>query len=484
MKPELREKYEVVIGIETHVQLATKSKLFCGCDNDAREAEPNTLVCPVCFGLPGALPVLNKAAVELALRLGTALNVVYPDKLHTKFDRKNYFYPDLPMGYQISQFDEPIVPGGYVEYPLDGGSKRVGITRAHLESDAGKLTHPDGKSYSLVDLNRSGTPLVEIVSEPDMRSSAEAKGYAQELHNLVRYAGVSDANLYYGNMRFDVNVSVRPKSQKEFGTRTETKNLNSFRAIERVVEYETRRQIALVEGGDKVRQETRGWNDAKQQTYAMRSKEDADEYRYFPEPDLPPLEISRAMVEKVSKFDYLPADLRALLAKAGIATREAEVLVGEPELAALWYDAHKLDPKQSRFVFTWLTGPEISLRQTQADSGPIESKLTPQLLNQVGAMVAGGKLSSTNSRELLTILRLHPGDPEAVAKSKGLIQESDEGDLGKVVEEVMAANPQAVADFKAGNQRAFGALVGAAMKATQGKGNPPLITKLLKDRLG
>jgi aspartyl-tRNA(Asn)/glutamyl-tRNA(Gln) amidotransferase subunit B len=294
---------------------------------------------------------------------------------------------------------------------------------------------------------------------------------------------VSDANLYYGNMRFDVNVSVRPKSQKEFGTRTETKNLNSFRAIERVVEYETRRQIALVEGGDKVRQETRGWNDAKQQTYAMRSKEDADEYRYFPEPDLPPLEISRAMVEKVSKFDYLPADLRALLAKAGIATREAEVLVGEPELAALWYDAHKLDPKQSRFVFTWLTGPEISLRQTQADSEPIESKLTPQLLNQVGAMVSGGKLSSTNSRELLTILRLHPGDPEAVAKSKGLIQESDEGELGKVVEEVMAANPQAVADFKAGNQRAFGALVGAAMKATQGKGNPPLITKLLKARL-
>jgi len=483
MNPELRDKYETVIGIESHVQLATKSKLFCGCDNDAREAEPNTLVCPVCFGLPGALPVLNQHAVELALRLGTALNAEYPAKLHTKFDRKNYFYPDLPMGYQISQFDEPIVPGGYVEFPFDAGTKRVGITRAHLEADAGKLTHPDGKPYSLVDLNRSGTPLVEIVSEPDMRSAAEAKGYAQELHNLVRYAGVSDANLYYGNMRFDVNVSVRPKGQTEFGTRTETKNLNSFRAIERVVEYETRRQIVLVEHGDKVKQETRGWNDAKQQTYGMRSKEDADEYRYFPEPDLPPLVIPRAKVEANSKFDYLPADLRQLLAKAGIAAREAEVLVGEPELAALWYQAHKLDPKHSRFVFTWLTGPEISLRQPQANAGPIASKLTAEILNRVGAMVAGGKLSSTNSRELLTILREHPDEPEKVAKAKGLIQESDEGELGKVVDAVMAANPQAVADFKAGNQRAFGALVGAAMKATQGKGNPPLITKLLKDRL-
>jgi aspartyl-tRNA(Asn)/glutamyl-tRNA(Gln) amidotransferase subunit B len=317
MNPELRNKYEVVIGIECHVQLATKSKLFCACDNDSREADPNTHVCPVCFGLPGALPVLNKRAVELALRLGKALNAEYPDRLHTKFDRKNYFYPDLPKGYQITQFDEPIVPGGYVEFPLDGKTKRVGVTRAHLEGDAGKLTHPDGKDYSLVDLNRAETPLVEIVSEPDMRSAAEAKGYAQELHNIVRYAAVSDANLYYGNMRFDVNVSVMLKGAKEFGTRTETKNLNSFRNIERAVEYEIRRQIVLVEHGDRVRQETRGWNDAKQQTYAMRSKEDADEYRYFPEPDLPPLVITRAMVDAVSHFDYLPATLRTLLDKGG-----------------------------------------------------------------------------------------------------------------------------------------------------------------------
>ncbi len=480
MNPELRAKYEVVIGIECHVQLATKTKLFCGCNNDSRDAEPNTNVCEVCFGMPGALPVLNKRAVELALRLGTALNAKYPAKLHTKFDRKNYFYPDLPKGYQITQFDEPIVPNGWVEFPLDGVMKRVGITRAHLEGDAGKLTHPDGKNFSLVDLNRAETPLLEIVSEPDMRSAAEAKAYAGELYNLVRYAGVSDASLYYGNMRFDVNVSVRLVGAKEFGTRSETKNLNSFKAIERSVEYEVKRQIVLVEHGDRVRQETRGWDESKQQTYSMRSKEDADEYRYFPEPDLPPLVITRSMVEAQSKFDYLPTDVRATLEKAGVATREAEVLVSEPELAAIWHNAYDLDPKQTRFVFTWLTGPEIKLRESVGAA----SHLTPAILNEVGEMVTAGTLSTTNARELLTQLRAQPGDPAAVAKSAGLLQQSDEGELGKIVDAVIAANPQAAADYKAGNQRAFGALVGASMKATQGKGNPPVINQLLKDRLG
>jgi aspartyl-tRNA(Asn)/glutamyl-tRNA(Gln) amidotransferase subunit B len=479
MNQELRDKYEVVIGIETHVQLATKSKLFCSCNNDSRDAEPNTNVCPVCFGYPGTLPVLNKRAVELALRLGVALNAEYPDKMHTKFDRKNYFYPDSPKGYQITQFDEPIVPGGYVDVEVDGAQKRIGITRAHLEGDAGKLTHPDGKKYSLVDLNRAETPLVEVVSEPDMRSAAEAKAYAKELHNIVRYAGVSDANLYYGNMRFDVNVSVRLHGAGEFGTRTETKNLNSFRSIERVVEYETKRQIVLLDHGDRIRQETRGWNEAKQQTYPMRSKEDADEYRYFPEPDLPPLIITKKMVEDVSQFDYLPADLRRILGEAGIAPREAEVLIAEPELAAIWQAACGQDKGQAKFVFNWLTGPEIKLRDEQG----LDSKLTPAAIVKVGTMVAAGSLSSTNSRELLSELRLNAGDPETLAKEKGLLQESDAGELGKVVDEVIASNAQAVADYKAGNQRAFGALVGQAMKATAGKGNPPLISKLLKDRL-
>jgi aspartyl-tRNA(Asn)/glutamyl-tRNA(Gln) amidotransferase subunit B len=480
MNQALRDKYEVVIGIETHVQLATKSKLFCGCDNDSREAPPNSHVCEVCYGMPGALPVLNAEAVRLALRLGQALGAMYPEKMHTKFDRKNYFYPDLPKGYQITQFDEPIVPGGFVEFPLDGKVRRIGITRAHLEGDAGKLTHPDGKNYSLVDLNRAETPLLEIVSEPDMRSAAEAKAYAQELHDIARYAGVSDANLYYGNMRFDVNVSVRVKGATELGTRTETKNLNSFRAIERAIEYETKRQIVEIESGGRIRQETRGWNEAGQKTYAMRSKEDADEYRYFPEPDLPPLVITKDMLKATSHFDYLPNDLRKLLAEAGIAAREAEVLVAEPELAGLWFEARKLDPAQSRFVFTWLTGPEIKLRESDGEP----EHLTPQVLNAVGGMVSTGQLSSTNAKELLTVLRARKEDPHALAREMNLLQESDEGELAKIVDEVIAANAEAVADYKAGNARALGALVGACMKATKGKGNPPLINKLLKERLG
>ncbi|HEX3082433.1 MAG TPA: Asp-tRNA(Asn)/Glu-tRNA(Gln) amidotransferase subunit GatB [Candidatus Saccharimonadia bacterium] len=484
MNPELEAKYETVIGIECHVQLATKSKLFCSCDNDSREAEPNTHVCEVCMGLPGTLPVLNKHAVELAIRMGLALGAQYPDNLHTKFDRKNYFYPDLPKGYQITQFDEPVVPGGAVEFPLDGKIKHVGITRAHLEGDAGKLTHPDGKDFSLVDLNRAETPLLEIVSEPDMRSAAEAKGYAQELYNLARYAAVSDANLYYGNMRFDVNVSVRPYGQKEFGTRTETKNLNSFRAIEKTVEYETKRQIAAIEAGERIRQETRGWNEAKGRTYPMRSKEDADEYRYFPEPDLPPVVVTRAMVEEqANELGLLPHDLRAEIAAAGLPAAEGEALVADPDAATFWHHAVALDPKQARFAFTWLIGDRVKLAEDTATTISA-SALDPQALVAVGRLVGGGKLSSTNAKTLMADLWDKAADPLERATKLGLLQESDEGELGKVVDEVIAANAQAVADYKGGNERAFGALVGQAMKATRGKGNPPLINKLLKDRLG
>jgi aspartyl-tRNA(Asn)/glutamyl-tRNA(Gln) amidotransferase subunit B len=487
MNPQLRAKYEAVIGIECHVQLATKSKLFCACDNDSREAEPNTHVCEVCMGLPGTLPVLNKRAVELALQLGLALNAEYPDNYHTKFDRKNYFYPDLPKGYQITQFDEPIVGKGYVEFPLDGKTKRVGITRAHLEGDAGKLTHPEKADYSLVDLNRAETPLVEIVSEPDMRSAAEAKAYAQELYNLVRYAGVSEANLYYGNMRFDVNVSVRPVGQKEFGTRTETKNLNSFKAIERAAEYEIRRQIVAVEHGDRIRQETRGWNDVKQETYAMRSKEDADEYRYFPEPDLPPLVITKAMVAAAqAELGLLPRDLRAETAAAGLPPAESEVLVADPGAARLWHDVVSAHPEHARFALTWLIGDAVKLAETNAQT-LTESAITAPVLADVADLVKDGKLSSTNAKTLLSHLwtaTTQPIDPAAIAKHHGLLQESDEGELAKVVDHIIADQAAAVADYKSGNQRAFGALVGAAMKATAGKGNPPLITKLLKDRLG
>lgn len=483
MNPQLRDKYEAVIGIECHVQLATKTKLFCACDNDSRDAEPNTHVCEVCMGFPGTLPVLNKRAVELALQLGLALNAEYPANYHTKFDRKNYFYPDLPKGYQITQFDEPIVGPGYVEFPLDGTTKRVGITRAHLEGDAGKLTHPEKADYSLVDLNRAETPLVEIVSEPDMRSPQEAKAYAQELYNLVRYAGVSEANLYYGNMRFDVNVSVRPVGQKEFGTRTETKNMNSFKAIERAAEYEIRRQIVLLETGDRVRQETRGWNEVKQATYAMRSKEDADEYRYFPEPDLPPLVITKAMVDAArAELGLLPADLRAELAAAGLPAAESEVLVADPVAARIWHDVVSAHPEHARFALTWLIGDAVKLAEDRGQT-LLDSAITAPTLAGVADLVKAGSLSSTNAKTLLATLWDKAADPAATAKDLGLLQESDEGELAKVVDRVIADNAAAAADYRAGNQRALGALVGAAMKATQGKGNPPLITKLLKDRL-
>ncbi|HVQ44644.1 MAG TPA: Asp-tRNA(Asn)/Glu-tRNA(Gln) amidotransferase subunit GatB [Candidatus Saccharimonadia bacterium] len=483
MNPELRAKYETVIGIECHVQLATRSKLFCACDNDSREAEPNTHVCEVCLGLPGTLPVLNRRAVELALRLGLALGAEYPAELHTKFDRKNYFYPDSPKGYQITQFDEPIVPNGAVEFPLDGKIKRVGITRAHLEGDAGKLTHPEKANYSLVDLNRAETPLLEIVSEPDMRSAAEAKGYAQELYNLARYAGASDANLYYGNMRFDVNVSVRPIGQKEFGTRTETKNLNSFKAIERTVEYETRRQIAAIEQGERIRQETRGWNEAKGQTYPMRSKEDADEYRYFPEPDLPPLVITAAMVaEQAAELGLMPRDLRAELAAAGLPAAAAEALVADPDAGQLWHTTVSAYPEHARFALNWLVGDAVKLAETKGQTLP-QSDINSATLGGVAELVKDGKLSSTNAKVLLSHLWDKDEGPRQAAQTLGLLQQSDAGELGKVVDDVIAANPQAAADYQAGNHRALGALVGQAMKATQGKGNPPLITKLLKDRL-
>jgi aspartyl-tRNA(Asn)/glutamyl-tRNA(Gln) amidotransferase subunit B len=483
MNPAIRDKYEVVIGIECHVQLATKSKLFCGCDNDSREAEPNTHVCEVCLGLPGTLPVLNKRAVELALRLGLALGAEYPKNYHTKFDRKNYFYPDLPKGYQITQYDEPVVGRGHVEFPLDGRMVRVGITRAHLEEDAGKLTHPEGADHSLVDLNRAGTPLLEIVSEPDLRSAAEAKGYAQELYNLARYTGVSDANLYYGNMRFDVNVSVRPRGQKEFGTRTETKNLNSFRAIERAVEYETRRQIILVEEGERVRQETRGWDEARGETYAMRSKEDADEYRYFPEPDLPPLVIVPEMVAvQENELGLLPAAVRAELAAAGLPLRESEVLVADPVAAQLWHQVATSNPEDARFALNWLVGDRVKLEETKGSLAA--SEISAGTIAVVSGMVRDGSLSSSNAKVLLAVLWDEDRGGMTVAKELGLLQESNQDELAKVVEAVIAENAQAVADYQAGNARAFGALVGQAMKKTQGKGNPPLITKLLKDRLG
>lgn len=353
--PEIRSQYNVTIGIECHVQLKTKTKLFSGANNDAREAPPNTLVNHIDFGLPGALPVLNKEAVRLAAKVAFALGTK-PQKF-SKFDRKHYFYPDLPMGYQITQFDEPIVLGGSINIEIDGETKTIGITRAHLEADAGKSTHPAGKDYSLVDLNRAGTPLLEIVSEPDMHTAGEAKAYAKELYLRMKYADVSDANLYYGNMRFDVNVSV--SKTDELGTRTETKNLNSFKSVEKAVEYEVNRQIEQLEKGHEIVQETRGWDDAKQKTFSQRTKEDAHDYRYFPDPDLPPVILTDAYIEEVQQsMPVMPDEWRVRLSSLGLDHAQTETLLdAEIEFETVSFlpliELNLQDSELAKFLANW-----------------------------------------------------------------------------------------------------------------------------------
>ncbi len=475
--------YELVVGIETHVQLSTKTKLFCGCDNDAREAAPNTKICPVCLGLPGALPVLNAEAVRLALRAGLALNAEATLVKKTKFDRKNYFYPDLPSGYQITQFDQPIVGLGHVDVPMGDTPFRVGITRAHMEADAGKLTHPEGADYSLVDYNRASTPLLEIVSEPDITSAAQAKAYATELHNLMRYAGVSDANLYYGNMRFDVNVSVRKVGAKALGTRTETKNLNSFKAIEKTVDYEYARQVEVLEGGGTIVQETRGWDDTKQITYSQRTKEDAMDYRYFPEPDLPPIVINQHMVDAaMGEIEYLPQDIRQAAAAADLPPREVEVLIAEPTLAALWYQINIENPKQSKFAFNWLIGDQIKLAESRGQT-IAESDISSLTIGMVGSLVAEGKLSSTNAKVLLAHLWDKDGGAMAVAEKLGLLQQSDAGAIEAIVDGVIAAHLEPVTQYRAGEIKVMGFLVGQVMKASKGQANPGLAGEVLKRKL-
>jgi len=471
---EIIDSYEVVIGIECHVQLATQTKLFCGCDNNARGAKPNTRVCPVCLGLPGTLPVLNAEAVNLGIRAGLALNGEIGRV--TNFDRKNYFYPDLPKGYQITQFDLPVVGKGEIDVPLNGDSFKVGITRAHMEEDAGKLTLPVGAEYSLVDLNRAGTPLLEIVSEPDMRSATQAKAYAQELYNLMRYAKVSDVDLYHGNMRFDVNVSVRKHGAKEFGTRTETKNLNSFKAIERSVEYEVKRQIELIERGEKIVQETRGWDEAKQKTISQRTKEDAHDYRYFPEPDVPPVVVTDEMMYKAkSELPALPPELRIKLREIGLPEGDIETLIARPELLEKFFEATQtLDTKSSKRIANWLVNEEVESEEILPN---------PARLAELSSMVEDGKLSSTNAKEIYREIYARDIDPEELAKERNLIQSNDTGVMESLVEQVIAENPPVVEEYRSGKQQVLGFLVGAVMKASKGQANPGIVSKLLRDKL-
>ncbi len=484
-----KTEYILTVGIETHVQLKTKSKLFSGSDNDSKDSVANTLINHIDFGLPGALPVLNEKAIELASKAAFALNS--KPSYFSKFDRKHYFYPDLPMGYQISQYDQPIIVGGYVEFYCNDQLRRVNITRAHLESDAGKSIHPDNQNYSLVDLNRAGTPLLEIVSEPEMHSPEEAKAYAHELYLLMRYADVSEANLYYGNMRFDVNVSISKDNQ--LGTRTETKNLNSFRSIERAITYEMNRQIDLIESGQQVIQETRGWNDTKGQGYSMRSKENADDYRYMPDPDLPPILLDDQYILKIQQsMPKLPKYWRQQVSKHSLSTSIIESLIE----AEIEYSLNNLDylvnlpTNQARVIANWLVNIELPLRKKLAESAKnieLSDKNIQQIYNQVYSIFESGEISSTNIKllisQLLTMKKL-PKDVKEVAKESKLLQTSDEGLLNDIVDQVLANNPQAVKDLKEGKDKAIGFLVGQVMKGSKGQANPTIVTTLIKSKIG
>jgi len=476
---DVRKQYTATIGIECHVQLKTKSKLFASESNEARDLAPNTAVGHVSFGMPGALPVLNKIAVELAVRAAFALNTE-PQKF-SKFDRKHYFYPDLPKGYQISQFEEPIILGGYVDIFIEGEAKRINITRAHMEEDAGKSTHPTGKDYSLVDLNRAGTPLLEIVSEPEIHSAAEARAYAKALYLQMKYADVSDADLYQGNMRFDVNVSVS-KDPKVLGTRSETKNLNSFRSVEKAVEYEINRQIELLEKGEEIVQETRGWDDAKQKTISQRTKEDAHDYRYMPEPDVPPIVLTDEYVNSIKQqVPVMPSHLRQQLSVTRLQSSQIETLIEEPELA---YFAVGLidDVATAKTIANWLTGDITKLVSDNVFTWSQVVEVKNGLV-KLAHMINNRELSSTSAKSLLTNV-IEGKDPEELAKENNLLQVSDEGAIEKIVSEVIAENEKAAEDVKKGEMKAVGFLVGQVMAKSKGQANPGLAQQIIKKQLG
>lgn len=475
----LKQQYTTTIGIECHVQLKTKTKLFSAVGNDAREAPANTLVSHIDFGLPGALPVLNQEALHLAVKAAFALGTE-PERF-SKFDRKHYFYPDLPKGYQITQFDEPIIGRGSLTVDVDGVSTVIGITRAHMEEDAGKSTHPTGANYSLVDLNRAGTPLLEIVSEPDMHSSAEAKAYARELYLRMRYAEVSDANLYYGNMRFDVNVSV--SKTDELGTRSETKNLNSFRSVEKAVDFEVDRQIRVLESGERVVQETRGWDDTKQCSFSQRSKENADDYRYMPDPDIPPVVLSEDYIAAIkAAMPLLPDDYRRQFAAIEIDANAIADIIAVPESAKLVSRILVASgPEHARRIAFWMMLNQPS--SDDSDDATTPSIVADTQLIKLSHLVSDNKLSSTAAKEVLLELQKNGGDVEQIAEQKNLLQISDESAVIETVKVVLAENAKAAADVKNGEMKAIGFLVGQVMQKSQGKANPALAQQLIKKQL-
>lgn len=480
---EIIEKYEMTIGIECHVQLATKTKLFSGADNDARDKSPNSVVSPIDFGLPGMLPVLNRKAVDLAIKAGKALNA---EVAHvSRFDRKHYFYPDLPKGYQTTQLYEPIILSGFIDVPLDDGtSVRVRIHHAHMEEDAGKLTHY--ADYSLVDLNRAGTPLIEIVSEPDMHSAQEAKAYAAELHRLMMYAGVTFGDLYHGNMRFDVNISAAPRGATTLGTRAEVKNLNSFRSVEKAAEYEFRRQIELLEKGQKVVQETRGWNEAKQQTSSQRSKEDAQDYRYMPDADIPPIVLTEEEIKKIQGVvPMLPPAYRKQWKVLDLDVSVVNSLLSTQQFARLITDIQQQAGEAiAKRVAHWFVSA-LDHADDETVAVNIKAELMPATFIELAQMVQANELSSTAAKVVFNELLVSGETARMIAKAKNLLQVSDEATVASIVDEVLtdSANAKAVSDIKSGNDKVIGFLVGQVMKRSQGKANPALAQKLIRERL-
>jgi aspartyl-tRNA(Asn)/glutamyl-tRNA(Gln) amidotransferase subunit B len=477
------ERYEPVIGIEVHCQLKTASKMFCGCSTDYDGAAPNSHVCPVCLGLPGALPTINRRAVEYVLATGVAIGATTP--VATRWDRKNYFYPDLPKGYQISQYDLPLASAGTLAFETVEGPVTIGITRAHLEEDTAKLIHAtadDGQKVSLVDFNRSGAPLMEIVTDPDVRSAEQARRYAEELQLLLRAIGASDADMERGQMRVEANVSLRRRGTEPFGTRVEVKNMNSFRSVERAIAFEIERQAAALDAGETLTQDTRGWDEGRGTTYVMRSKEDSHDYRYFPEPDLPPLRIDAAWLESIrTGLPELPATRRTrYTTDFGLSAYDAAVLVAEPRATALFEGvraaAASVDPKAAA---NWVTGAFLGLLKTDPEAaGRVDAVQLADLLGRV----ATGELSGTNAKE---VFAAHASSGESVAtivETRGFRQISDVDALGRVVDEVIAGNPQAVADYRAGKP-VLGFFVGQVMKATRGQANAALVQAAVRARL-
>ena len=477
-------EYEVVVGLEVHTELKTNTKIFCGCSTKFG-SEQNTNVCPVCLGLPGVLPVLNQKVVEFAIRTGLALNC----RINTfsKFDRKNYYYPDLPKNFQTSQFDLPIAENGYLDIEVNGETKRIGITRVHMEEDAGKLVHSGAtitqSDYAFVDYNRTGVPLLEIVSEPDIRSAEEAKAYLEKMKAILQYIDVSDCKMEEGSLRCDANISLRPKGTIPFGTKAEIKNLNSFRSVQKGLEYEAARQEEVLEEGGRIIQETRTWDEAKGITLSMRSKEQAHDYRFFPEPDLVPIITAPEEIEAIRRsLPELPdARQQRLMKDYALSAYDAEMITASRAMAEFFDQLVKLSV-DAKTAANWLMG-DVSRHLNLSGLSIEEAPLTPDKLAGLLTLLGKGTISNKIAKTVFEEMWKTGKDADTIVKEQGMVQISDEGAIVAIVDAVIAANPQSIADFKAGKERALGFLVGQIMKQTKGRANPEMVNKLLKERI-